>query len=76
MTDDDPELSLREAADLLGVHYMTAYRYVRSGRLPARHQGNHWTVRARDVRELRFTPAFRDLHDAISDALVAQANVP
>ena len=27
--------SLQEAADLLGVHYMTAYRYVRTGRLVA-----------------------------------------
>ena len=28
-------LSLPEAAEELGVHYMTAYRYVRTGRLPA-----------------------------------------
>ena len=28
-------LSLQEAADRLGVHYMTAYRYVRTGRLRA-----------------------------------------
>jgi MerR family transcriptional regulator, light-induced transcriptional regulator len=28
-------LGLQEAADQLGVHYMTAYRYVRTGRLPA-----------------------------------------
>ena len=32
----EPDLTLQEAADLLGVHYMTAYRYVRTGRLPAR----------------------------------------
>jgi NitT/TauT family transport system ATP-binding protein len=32
--------------------------------------------RPRDVRELRFTPVFRDLHDAISDALVPQTQVP
>ena len=29
-------ISLQEAADQLGVHYMTVYRYVRHGRLPAR----------------------------------------
>jgi NitT/TauT family transport system ATP-binding protein len=32
--------------------------------------------RPRDVRELRFTPAFRDLHEATSDALVPPAQVP
>ncbi|WP_433558309.1 ABC transporter ATP-binding protein [Pseudonocardia xinjiangensis] len=31
--------------------------------------------RPRDVRELRFTPSFRDLHDAISDALVAASEI-
>ncbi|MCU1344909.1 MAG: hypothetical protein JWL70_1175, partial [Acidimicrobiia bacterium] len=30
------ELTLHEAADALGVHYMTVYRYVRLGLLPAR----------------------------------------
>jgi excisionase family DNA binding protein len=30
-----PSLSLDEAADELGVHYQTVYRWVRSGRLPA-----------------------------------------
>ena len=29
------ELTLQEAADALGVHYMTAYRYVRLGLLAA-----------------------------------------
>ena len=29
------DLTLHEAAELLGVHYMTAYRYVRLGVLPA-----------------------------------------
>ena len=41
----DEDLSLQEAADLLGVHYMTAYRYVRTGRLPARQIGGTWHVR-------------------------------
>jgi hypothetical protein len=31
--------------------------------------------RPRDVRELRFTPSFRDLHGAISDALVAPSEI-
>jgi excisionase family DNA binding protein len=46
------DLSLREAADLLGVHYMTAYRYVRTGRLPARKMGGEWRIRRRDVEHL------------------------
>ena len=32
----EPDLTLQEAADLLGVHYMTAYRYVRTAGFPAR----------------------------------------
>ena len=34
---DDNVVGLREAAASLGVHYMTAYRYVRTGQLPAPH---------------------------------------
>src|SRR5271157_459342 len=42
-------LSLHEAADRLGVHYMTAYRYVRTGRLPATQVGAQWWVDPRDL---------------------------
>jgi len=42
---DDDLLSLQEAADALGVHYMTAYRYVRTGRLAATQIGSAWQVR-------------------------------
>jgi excisionase family DNA binding protein len=38
------ELTLQEAAEELGVHYMTAYRYVRLGRLPAEKVGGVWRV--------------------------------
>ncbi len=38
------DLSLQEAADRLGVHYMTAYRYVRTGQLPATLVGARWRV--------------------------------
>lgn len=37
-------VGLREAAARLGVHYMTAYRYVRSGRLDAHKLGAEWMV--------------------------------
>ncbi|MGI9614139.1 MAG: B12-binding domain-containing protein [Acidimicrobiales bacterium] len=42
-------VTLTEAAERLGVHYMTAYRYVRTGRLVAEKNGGQWVV---DVAEL------------------------
>lgn len=42
-------LTLQEAAERLGVHYMTAYRYVRTGRLPARRVGARWHVDPADL---------------------------
>ncbi len=42
-------MSLRQAADRLGVHYMTVYRYVRLGMLPARKDGTAWVVDPADV---------------------------
>jgi excisionase family DNA binding protein len=50
-------ISLHEAADRLGVHYMTAYRYVRTGKLPARHERGRWQVRVTDVERLAARPA-------------------
>lgn len=46
-------ISLQEAADQLGVHYMTVYRYVRHGRLPARKVGGSWEVESSDLEGLR-----------------------
>jgi excisionase family DNA binding protein len=46
-------LSLHEAAERLGVHYMTAYRYVRTGRLPATQVGAQWWVDPRDLAGAR-----------------------
>jgi excisionase family DNA binding protein len=46
-------LGLGQVADRLGVHYMTAYRYVRTGRLPAEWDGHQWRVRARDLERMR-----------------------
>jgi excisionase family DNA binding protein len=42
--DGEESLTLQEAADLLGVHYMTAYRYARTGRLNATRRGGQWVV--------------------------------
>lgn len=51
----DPEagwaelLTLKQAALRLGVHYMTVYRYVRQGRLPAERRASGWTIRPTDL---------------------------
>jgi len=42
-------LTLQQVADHLGVHYMTAYRYVRTGQLPGTRRGGRWTVTAGDL---------------------------
>ncbi len=46
-------LSLAEAAQLLGVHYMTVYRYVRTGLLPAQRAGATWRVAPSDLAALK-----------------------
>jgi excisionase family DNA binding protein len=45
-------IGLRTAASELGVHYQTAYGWVRQGILPARKNGRGYQVREADVREL------------------------
>lgn len=56
MTDPGDDLiSLRTAAEELSLHYMTVYRYVRTGRLPATKTEGEWRVRRRDLALL--TPA-------------------
>jgi excisionase family DNA binding protein len=49
----DGALTLQEAADQLGVHYMTAYRYVRLGLLPASKAGGTWRVSSDDLHTFR-----------------------
>lgn len=46
---DEELLTLQEAADKLKVHYMTAYRWVRRGELPAFKAGGRLRVQASDV---------------------------
>ena len=53
-------VSLREAALLLDVHYMTAYRYVRTGRLAAQRVNGNWRVAATDLEAMRQEPAPRE----------------
>lgn len=51
MTDvtSSPSLSLKECAERLGVHYMTAYKYVRHGKLKATKVGGEWRVSEGDL---------------------------
>ena len=42
-------MTLQEVADELGVHYMTAYRYVRLGMLGATKRGRSWEVTRDDL---------------------------
>jgi excisionase family DNA binding protein len=46
-------MTLHAAAEQLGVHYMTAYRYVRLGLLPATKLGSTWRVAATDLASFR-----------------------
>ena len=55
-SDASGHLSLREAADLLGVHYMTIYRRIRLGILPARKVGATWLVDPADLEQAATTP--------------------
>ena len=45
-------LTLQEAADQLGVHYMTVYRWVRTGKLPATKHATSWSVDQSDLDAL------------------------
>ena len=48
----EPVMQLREAADVLGVHYQTAYGWVRQGMLPARKTPHGYAVSETDVTAL------------------------
>jgi excisionase family DNA binding protein len=45
-------LDLQAAADELGVHYQTAYRWVRSGRLPAHRVDGRYVVERADLADV------------------------
>lgn len=53
MGEPSDERTLHEVADELGVHYMTAYRYVRLGMLPAQKIGASWRVKVSDLASFR-----------------------
>lgn len=45
-------LTVQQAADQLGVHYMTMYKYVRTGRLPGSRVGGGWRIDPSDLDSL------------------------
>ena len=45
-------MQLRDAAEMLGVHYQTAYAWVRQGVLPARKTGRGYDVSEGDISAL------------------------
>ena len=49
----DDVLTLHEAAEELGVHYMSAYRYVRLGLLDATKRGGVWKVERSSIAAFR-----------------------
>ncbi|MCB1247041.1 MAG: B12-binding domain-containing protein, partial [Acidimicrobiia bacterium] len=51
----DRELTITDVADRLGVHYMTAYRYVRLGLLDAHQRGRSWVVTEQALADFQRT---------------------
>ena len=49
----DSDVSLHDVAEMLDVHYMTVYRYVRQGQLPATKVGRSWYVKPSDLELFR-----------------------
>src|SRR4051794_38569193 len=71
-------ISLHEAAERLGVHYMTVYRYVRTGRLNAERDGARWLVDTAELDRLVAGPRRRprgraraEAHHALAARLLA-----
>lgn len=65
-------ISLHEAAERLGVHYMTVYRYVRTGRLDAVREGVQWLVDPRDLDAMRSPGRSAAGHGAVRAESVAK----
>lgn len=53
ISSETPTFTLHEAADTLGVHYMTVYRYVRLGVIAATKVGGSWRIEHADLIRFR-----------------------
>jgi MerR family transcriptional regulator, light-induced transcriptional regulator len=64
---EEGRIGLDEAARRAGLHYMTVYRHVRTGRLPALQRGGRWWVMPTDLARLTVRqpagPGARPLRD-------------
>jgi len=49
MSGKNKMITLNEAAERLGLHYMTIYKYVRSGKLAAQKNGGSWEISLTDL---------------------------
>lgn len=49
-------IGLKEVAERQGLHYMTVYRHVRTGQLPAILEGTKWSVNVADLPTATRTP--------------------
>lgn len=72
------DLTLQQAADELGVHYMTAYRYVKLGLLYAEKRRGSWVIDRNDLAAFQGAaisnePASGTLEDALIDGDEARA---
>jgi excisionase family DNA binding protein len=65
-------MSINEVAERLGLHYMTVYRYVRTGRLPAVKNGAEWWIDPVDVARLRGAQSPRPTRGAGRGAAAAR----
>jgi excisionase family DNA binding protein len=63
-------VNLKQAAALLGVHYMTAYRYARQGRLTALREGTEWRVTRSALESFKASPP-QASPSGVADASVA-----
>jgi excisionase family DNA binding protein len=62
------EIALSEAARRLGVHYMTAYRYVRTGQLSAARRNGRWLIAEDDLQAFASSRSKRRPHDRAGGA--------
>lgn len=71
----DALISLTDAAEELGLHYMTVYRYVRTGRLYARKERGQWVVKTSDVDGLKASTAEKSPRSALGASASKRANL-
>ena len=69
------DISLQDVAQMLNVHYMTVYRYVRQGLLPAKKVGRTWFVATADLEAFKKSRV-AELDAPSSDSAHGRARAP